>query len=1373
MGGSRAQVNKPHKTRFSSKSSRNVHKISLKDKHRAAKSECNVAKGGRAARIQRNKMIRDKKRTALLNEKRSSSGSSSPPRVIVLFGLSAHVDLNSLEKDILTLLSSGNIVDVPSTVASSEYKLRATVLKAPHGNLLSCIKLAKVADLIAFVVSVNSSFEEDYVDSFGIQCLSVFRAIGFPATAVLMRNLPGDPKRRHDSKKSCASCLSLEFPEDCKFYAADTKDELHKFMWLFKEQRLIAPHWRSQRAYLTAQKVDLIGDDSNSEKCTLLLTGYLHARSLSVNQLVHVSGAGDFQLCKLEILKDPFPLNPRKGQDLMDADDFDSVQVIRSLMPDCSKQEPLLVENVPDPLAGEQTWPTEAEMAEAEKNQKQKKPKRRKLPQGTSEYQAAWILDDTDEDDLDSSDNADEVDEDMVLDEETAASHEQNFNNFDFDEDDGSLISRDSDRETDTDSVMMDGENLTREQIEDEIKKLKDAHAEEEEFPDEVDTPLDIPARKRFAKYRGLKSFRTSSWDPKESLPPEYARIFAFDNFSRTQKHVFAKALELEQDGREDCIPAGSYARLHIKEVPVIVASKIIMRAKTVPIITSGLLQHESKMSVLHFSIKKHDTYDDPIKGKEELLFHVGFREFIARPIFSSDNLNSDKHKMERFLHAGRFSVASIYAPISFAPLPLIALKCKGEGDSPLTVAAVGSLQSINPDRIILKKIILTGYPQRVSKFKAMVRYMFHNPDDVRWFKPVEVWTKCGRRGRIKEPVGTHGAMKCVFNGVLQQHDTRSHLDRVKRGVCGCASGEATTSSAKMSFQRRRHHSNSRLSRLLPTVSAVSCVILLCFAILSFLAPPPPPQPDYILREHGRRQQSFSYDSGVDKLNAPALSAVPASGGKSRYDIWSSRDSEFFYGCSNASNKFARADSITHSNRYLLIATSGGLNQQRTGIIDAVVAARILNSTLVVPKLDQRSYWKDASNFGDIFDVYWFISFLSKDVKIVKELPKSGGKVMSPYRMRVPRKCNERCYEKRVLPVLMKRHAVELSKFDYRLANRLQTDLQKLRCRVNYHALKFTNPIHQMGKVLVQRMKLWSQHYIALHLRFEPDMLAFSGCYYGGGDKEIKELGAIRRRWKTLHVSNPDKARRQGRCPLTPEEVGLMLRALGYGSDVHIYVASGEVYGGEDTLAPLKSLFPNFHSKDTIASKEDLEQFSAFSSRMAALDFIVCDESDVFVTNNNGNMAKILAGRRRYFGHKPTIRPNAKKLYRLFASRGNMTWEEFASKVRTHQRGFMGAPNEVRPGRGEFHENPSTCICENSDPKAKRDSRSRKFGMGNNQGRRDGEDDDHNVVDDDAIDPDYDGDLAALQERHQSNETALDYDGFSFDEPELEDMLSD
>ncbi|KMS99549.1 hypothetical protein BVRB_1g022770 [Beta vulgaris subsp. vulgaris] len=569
--------------------------------------------------------------------------------------------------------------------------------------------------------------------------------------------------------------------------------------------------------------------------------------------------------------------------------------------------------------------------------------------------------------------------------------------------------------------------------------------------------------------------------------------------------------------------------------------------------------------------------------------------------------------------------------------------------------------------------------------------------------------------------------------------------------------------------RRRQHINNGRQFRLcLPSLTAIFGFFLLCFFLLSLIAP----RPSRLL--HHRDASSAFSSSENDASIGVSISSVPASGGKSKYDIWKSKDSEFFNGCSNASSKFLKADIVTRRNRYLMIATSGGLNQQRTGIIDAVVAARILNATLIVPKLDQRSYWKDASNFEDIFDIDRFMSFLSNDVNILKELP-NGPKVTT---MRVPRKCNERCYEKRVLPVILKRHAVRLTKFDYRLANRLETDLQKLRCRVNYHALKFTSPILEMGKSLIQRMRAMSKHYIALHLRFEPDMLAFSGCYYGGGDKERKELGAIRKRWKTLHGSNPDKARRQGRCPLTPEEVGLMLRALGYGKDVHIYVASGEVYRGDETLAPLKSLFPNFHSKDTIASKEELESFSGFSSRMAALDFIVCDESDVFVTNNNGNMAKMLAGRRRYFGHKPTIRPNAKKLYKLFLNKGNMTWEEFSSKAHSYQRGFMGLPNEVRPGRGEFHENPAACICENSEVRALRDANLRKYGMGKDPARKEGEEtDDHDQYHDpddyiDWAEPDSDGEML-LQERQPANETMLDYDGMSTEEPELEDMLSD
>lgn len=430
------------------------------------------------------------------------------------------------------------------------------------------------------------------------------------------------------------------------------------------------------------------------------------------------------------------------------------------------------------------------------------------------------------------------------------------------------------------------------------------------------------------------------------------------------------------------------------------------------------------------------------------------------------------------------------------------------------------------------------------------------------------------------------------------------------------------------------------------------------------------------------------------RLVRPSLYSTLDGGRREAIDIWKSKYSKSLYGCSERGRNFAPAIREQSSNGYLLIATSGGLNQQRTGITDAVVVARILNATLVVPELDHHSYWKDDSDFINIFDVHWFISSLAKDVTIVKRVPDKVMRSMEkpPYTMRVPRKSAPEYYLDQVLPILLRRRVVQLTKFDYRLANNLDEELQKLRCRVNYHALRFRKPIQQLGQRLVLTMRKMAKRFIAVHLRFEPDMLAFSGCYFGGGEKERFELGEIRKRWATLPDLSPEGERKRGKCPLTPHEVGLMLRALGFANDTYLYVASGEIYGGEETLRPLKELFPNFYTKEVLAN-EELKPFLPFSSRLAAVDYIVCDESDVFVTNNNGNMAKILAGRRRYMGHKRTIRPNAKKLSALFTARHQMNWDTFSRKVKSCQKGFMGEPDEMRPGRGEFHEFPHSCVC--------------------------------------------------------------------------------
>jgi len=144
-------------------------------------------------------------------------------------------------------------------------------------------------------------------------------------------------------------------------------------------------------------------------------------------------------------------------------------------------------------------------------------------------------------------------------------------------------------------------------------------------------------------------------------------------------------------------------------------------------------------MTLLNMVIRKHATCESSIKAKERLLFQVGYRRFWASPIFSQ-HTNGDKHKYERFLPASDAVVASVFAPIVFPPAPVLVFRESKEGETELV--AVGSVLNVNPDRIVVKRIVLSGHPLKIGKRKAVVRYMFFNREDILWFKPVELRTK-------------------------------------------------------------------------------------------------------------------------------------------------------------------------------------------------------------------------------------------------------------------------------------------------------------------------------------------------------------------------------------------------------------------------------------------------------------------------------------------------------------------------------------------------------------------------------------------------------------------------------------------------------
>lgn len=706
------------------------------------------------------------------------SGQNGAPRIVAVIPLCEDNDsrlaVQKLNQEIgidAKIINTG-----PSRVRVDRFKQNITYVPVSR-DLLNALDACRVADFVILLLSPSQDAGEE-----GELILRAIEGQGVSNVLTVVQNLETvePPKKRLQIVSSLKSYITHFFPTQEKIHNLDLDRECANVIRTLCTTSPKGVKWREDRSWMLIEDLRWPEREGLSKtNCEVVLTGVIRSRGLKANRLVQIGDWGQFQIEKIVDASLPTARKRKADEMAVDADVKDE-EIIE--VPDEGQDDPADLAPYDATMEDYSEMPVSEAPTERrgvllddhryfsdDESHLPQPPKR--LPKGTSAYQAAWFLGD------DVSDSGSDVSEDAVDDEGDVAMTAPAMPQDGLE---GLDTGTQRDPTEATRSEYPQSEMFLDPSPEDEreigqlaehrSQRRKNEADNDLEFPDEIELHPNVLARERLARYRGLKSLKTSRWDTDEDRPHEpedWNRLLQVPDYKKSKKQATREALV-------GGVQPGKRVHVHVRNVPLVLRQHQSHNNAGKPLALFSLLRHEQKRTIVNFTITLGSSHPGPIKSKNDLMLQCGPRRFLVNPLFSQTGKTANNvHKFQRYLHPGQTVMATFIAPLTWGSVPALFFQPSSSSSSASSynLIATGTSQPPDPSRVIAKRIILTGHPFKIHKKIVTVRYMFFNKEDVLWFKALQLWTKRGRSGFIKESLGTHGYFKATFDGVINPQD--------------------------------------------------------------------------------------------------------------------------------------------------------------------------------------------------------------------------------------------------------------------------------------------------------------------------------------------------------------------------------------------------------------------------------------------------------------------------------------------------------------------------------------------------------------------------------------------------------------------------